>query len=83
MQIVIETDEAWSLMSTITSYIIDKSGVGQDGKQAVRKWRTDHSVGTVDMDRLAIAMNEAIGTHVDEKMARKVHSRGRYATRAK
>jgi hypothetical protein len=78
MQIVIETDEAWSLMSVITSYVIDRSGVSQDGKQAIRKWRTDRAVGTVEMDRLAGAMNEAIGTFVDEKMARKVHQRGRY-----
>ena len=78
MQIVIETDEAWSLMSVITSYVIDKSGVSQDGKQAIRKWRTDRASGTVEMDRLAIALNEAIGTHIDEKMARKVHTRGRY-----
>ena len=78
MQIVIETDETWSLMSVITSYVIDKSGVSQDGKQAIRKWRTDRAAGTVEMDALAVALNEAIGTHIDKKMARKVHTRGRY-----
>jgi hypothetical protein len=78
MQIVIETDEAWSLMSVITSYVIDKSGVSQDGKQAIRKWRTDRAAGTVEMDALTVALNEAIGTHIDKKMARKVHTRGRY-----
>jgi len=78
MQIVIETDETWSLMSVITSYVIDKSGVSQDGKQAIRKWRTDRAAGTVEMDALAVALNEAIGTHIDKKMARKVHPRGRY-----
>ena len=78
MQIVIETDEAWSLMSVITSYVIDKSGVSQDGKQAIRKWRTDRASGTVEMDALAVALNEAIGTHIDKKMTRKVHTRGRY-----
>ena len=78
MQIVIETDEAWSLMSVISSYVIDKSGVSQDGKQAIRKWRTDRAVGTLEMDALAVALNEAIGTHIDKKTARKVHTRGRY-----
>ena len=78
MQIVIETDEAWSLMSAITSYVIDNAGVSQDGKQAIRKWRTDHAIGTVEMDNLAVAINEAIGTHIEKKMARKVHKRGRY-----
>lgn len=80
MQIVIETDEAWSLMSVITSYIIDHSGVSQDGKQAIRKWRTDRAIGTVEMDRLAIMMNEAIGTFIDERTTRMVRQRGRYVS---
>jgi len=78
MQIVMETDEAWSLMSTITSYIIDKSGVSHDGKQSIRKWRTERAVGTVEMDDLTISMNQALGTFVDEKMTRRIRQRGRY-----
>ena len=78
MQIVLETDEAWSLMSVITSYVIDHSGVSQDGKQRVRKWRTDRALGTVEMDQLAVAMNESLGTMIDEKLSRKVRARGRY-----
>ncbi len=78
MQIVLETDEAWSLMSVITSYVIDNSGLSQDGKQRVRRWRTDRALGTVEMDQLAVAMNGALGTFIDEKTARLVRQRGRY-----
>ncbi len=78
MQVVLETDEAWSLMSVITSYIIDHSGISQEGKQKVRRWRGDRTVGTVEMDDLALAMNEALGTLIDEKTARLVRRRGRY-----
>jgi hypothetical protein len=78
MQIILEVDEAWSLMTVITSYAIDKSGVSQDGKQAIRRWRTDRASGTVEMDQLAIAMNEALGTHLDEKTARMIRQKGRY-----
>jgi hypothetical protein len=78
MQIVLETDEAWSLMSVITSYVIDNSGISPDGKQRVRRWRTDRALGTVEMDDLAVSMNEALGTTIDERLSRKVHSRGRY-----
>jgi hypothetical protein len=80
MQIVLETDEAWSLMSIIASHVIDHSGVSQDGKSAVRRWRTDRSLGTVEMDGLAIAVNEALGTYLDEKTARMVRRRGRYVS---
>ncbi len=78
MQVVLETDEAWSLMSLITSYIIDHSGISQDGKQRIRRWRSDRTVGTVEMDDLAVAMNEALGTLMDEKTTRMVRRRGRY-----
>lgn len=78
MQVVLETDEAWSLMSVITSYVIDHSGISQDGKQKVRRWRGDRTVGTVEMDDLAVAMNKALGTYLDEKTARMIRRRGRY-----
>lgn len=78
MQIILEVDEAWSLMSVITSFVIDKGGVSQDGKQAVRRWRTDHASGNVEMDQLTVAMNEALGTYLDEKTTRMIRQKGRY-----
>ena len=33
---------------------------------------------TVEMDRLAVAMNEALGTYLDEKTERMVRQKGRY-----
>jgi hypothetical protein len=78
LQLILETDEAWSLMTTITAYVIDHSGISQEGKQKVRRWRTDRAEGTVEMDELAVAMNEALGTYLDEKMERKIRRKGRY-----
>jgi hypothetical protein len=80
MQVILETDEAWSLMSIITSYVIDHSGVSQDGKSKIRRWRSDRAVGAVEMDDLAVAFNEALGTYLDEKTARTVRRRGRYVS---
>ena len=80
MQIVLEMDETWSLMSAITSYVIDHSGVSQDGKSNIRRWRSDRAVGTVEMDDLALAVNQALDTYLDEKMTRTVRRRGRYVS---
>ena len=80
MQIVIEPDESWSLMTVITSYAIDHAGLSADGRQAVRRWRTQRAAGSVEMDALAVAMNEALGTHIDERTARQVRRRGRYVS---
>jgi len=78
MQVILDVDEAWSLMSVITSYVVDNSGVAQDGKQKIRRWRSDRAEGTVAMDGLAVAMNEALGTYLDERMDRTIRRRGRY-----
>lgn len=80
MQIVMDTDEANSLMTVITSYVIDHAGLSADGKARVRKWRTDRALGSVEMEDLSIAMNEAIGTYLDEKMQRQIRRKGRYTT---
>jgi len=80
MQIVLEMDETWSLMSVITSYVIDHSGVSQDGKSKIRRWRSDRAAGTVEMDDLALAVNQALDTYLDEKMTRTVRRRGRYVS---
>ena len=82
MQIVMETDEANSLMSVITSYVIDHAGLSPDGKARIRKWRTDRAAGSAEMDALTVAMNETLGTYLDEKTDRQVRRKGRY-TRAR
>ena len=80
MQVILETDEAWSLMTLIVSQIIDQSGISAEGKAAMRRWRSDHAVGTVEMDELAVALNEALGTLIDEKTTRLIRRRGRYVS---
>ncbi len=82
MQIVMETDEANSLMSVITSYVIDHAGLSADGKQRIRKWRTDRALGLPQMDALAVVMNAALGAYIEEVTDRQVRRKGRY-TRAR
>jgi hypothetical protein len=80
MQVILETDESWSLMSFIVSQIIDHTGVSGEGKTALRRWRSDRAVGTVEMDALALALNEALGNIIDEKTTRMIRRRGRYVS---
>ena len=80
MQVILETDEAWSLMSLIVSQLVDQTGVSGEGKAALRRWRTDHAVGKVEMDDLALALNEALGNIIDEKTTRMIRRRGRYVS---
>ncbi|MEX1195684.1 MAG: hypothetical protein WD904_09015 [Dehalococcoidia bacterium] len=78
MQLRLETDEASSLMTVVTSYVIDHGGVSQDAKQRIRRWRTDHEQGKPAMVELADGINGALGAYVEEKSDRVVRRKGRY-----
>lgn len=80
MHIILETDEAWSIMTLAVSQIIDQSGISGDGKAKLRRWRTDRADGTAEMDGLAVAMNEALGTVLDEKTTRLIRQKGYYVS---
>jgi hypothetical protein len=80
MQILLEMDEAWSLMTTVTSFVIDRGGISQDGKQAVRRWRSGLDPGSAAMGQLAEAMNRALGGYIEEKTTRQLRKKGRYGT---
>ncbi len=78
MHLRLEEDEARSLLAVVTSYVLDNSGVSQDAKARVRRWRTVHAEGTVKMAAVADGMNEAIGAYIEAKTDRQVRRRGRY-----
>jgi hypothetical protein len=81
MQITLEKDECWSLMTIITSYVIDNAGLSADGKTQIRKWRSERADGSVPMNELADAMNDALSEYLGFKQARSVRKRGGVQTR--
>ena len=80
MQIILDVDEAWSLMTIMVSQMIDKAGVSGDGKAKLRKWRTDRAAGTAEMADLTVEMNEALGSTLDEKTTRLIRRKGYYVS---
>ena len=80
MQVILDTDEAWSLMTTMVSQMIDKAGISADGKAKLRRWRTDCADGTAEMADLTVEMNEALGSTLDEKTTRLIRRKGYYVS---
>ena len=80
MQVILDVDEAWSLMTVMVSQMIDKAGLSSDGKAKLRRWRTDHASGTAGMSELTLDMNEALGSTLDEKTTRLIRQKGRYVS---
>jgi hypothetical protein len=80
MQVVIEPDEAWSMMSLIVSQVLDNVELSAAAQKEIKQWRTDRAEGTAEMSDLAVSMNEALGTVLDEKTARTLRRKGWYVS---
>lgn len=80
MQVILETDEAWSIMMLVVSQVLDAVELSEKGKAAVKKWRTDRADGTAPMFELAEAMNVTLGNVIDEQTSRIVRRRGRFVS---
>ena len=80
MQIILETDEAHSIMSLIVSQVIDQVELSDEGKATLRRWRLDHSEGNAEMADLVVTMNEALGTVLDERTNRLIRRKGWYVS---
>ena len=82
MQLILDNDEAWSLMTIFVSQMIDKPGVSAEAKAQLRRWRTNHAEKSVEMQGLAVRLNEALGSTLDERTYRLLRRKGGYVPSA-
>jgi hypothetical protein len=80
MQVILDSDEAWSVMSLVISQVLDQVDMSEEGKAAVRRWRGDRVDGTAEMSDLAVTMNEALGTTLDERTQKLLRRKGWYVS---
>ena len=82
MRLILDADEAWSIMALTVSQVLDGTELSDDGRAAVRKWRSDRADGTEAMNALAEEMNEALGSIIDERTRKLIRRKGRYISSA-
>ena len=80
MQLILDTDEAWSIMSLVISQVIDQAELSDEGAAAVRRWRGDRVEGTSEMADLTVSMNEALGSTLDERTQKLIRRKGWYVS---
>ena len=80
MQVILEPDEAWSIMTLVVSQVLDQVELSDEAKAIVRRWRTDHNEGTGEMGELTVTMNESLGTVLDERTTRLIRRKGWYVS---
>lgn len=80
MQVILEPDEAQALMTLVISTVIDQVDLSDEGRAALRRWRTDREEGTANLSDLTVSMNETIGTVLDERTQRLIRRKGWYVS---
>ena len=80
MQVILESDEAWSIMSLVVSQVIDQVDLSDEARAALRKWRTNREDGTAEMSDLTVSMNETLGTVLDDRTTRLIRRKGWYVS---
>ena len=80
MIVLLEPPEAWSLMMLVSAVAIDNAELSEEGKEAIRAWRTERNEKSPELAALTDALNERLNAHIDQKLMRRVKNRGRYET---
>ncbi len=80
MIVMLEEQEAWSLMMLVSAVAVDNAELSNEGKEAIRKWRTEQREGSTELEKLTDALNKALNSHLDAKFLRRVKSKGYYET---
>ena len=78
MIVLLEEPESWSLMMLISAVAIDNADISFEGKEAIRRWRSEYQEGTPLLAELTEALNDRLNAAIDEKFTRRVKSKGRY-----
>ena len=79
MIVLLEEPEAWSLMMLVSAVAADNADLSEEGKESIRRWRSDHKEGTAEMAQLTDDLNVAMNAHIDAKFVRRVKTRGNRA----
>ncbi len=80
MQVILEPDEAWSIMTLVVAQVLDQVDLSEEAKTAVKKWRSDHYEGTSEIADLTVTMNEVLGATLDERTTRLIRRKGMYVS---
>jgi hypothetical protein len=80
MQVILEPDETYALMSLVVSHVLDQVELSDEGRATVRRWRTDRSEGTAELAELTVSLNETLGTVLDERTQRLIRRKGWYVS---
>lgn len=80
MRLILDEEETWSLMTLITSQVLDQVELSDEAVKAIRDWRGGIVEGNAAMEAIAQGVNEALGNTIDEELTRTIRRRDYYRT---
>ena len=80
MQLILDEEETWSLMTLITAQVLDQVELSDEAVKAIRDWRASVVEGNSAMEAVANGVNEALGNTIDEELTRQIRRRDYYRT---
>lgn len=80
MRLILDEEETWSLMTLVTSQVLDQVELSDEGIKAIRDWRAGVVEGNAAMEAVANGVNEALGNTIDEELTRQIRRRDYYRT---
>jgi hypothetical protein len=76
MIVLLEEPEAWSLMMLASAVAIDNAGLSNEGKEAIKRWRSDNGEKSPGLGKLTEAINGSLNSHIDAKFMRRIKTLG-------
>ncbi|PZC47721.1 MAG: hypothetical protein DK306_001057 [Chloroflexi bacterium] len=79
MHIILDEEEALSLLQLVTSQVVDGVELSEKTVDAIREWRNKKMERNSDqLLTFASALNETIGNKIDEELKRTIRRRDYY-----
>ncbi len=77
MNVILNTEEANVVLSLATSAVLDRVELSEESRARIRTWRTDHRVGSTQLNEFTEFLNDSIGNFIDERTRRWMRTRGK------
>ena len=76
MIVLLEEPEAWSLMMLVSAFAVDNADISPEGKEAIRRWRSERPENSPPMQKLTDAVNTSLNRHIEASFMRRVKMSG-------
>ena len=77
MNIILNPNEVATVISLFTAQVLDGVELSEEGKDAIREWRTERAPGRDGLEAFADEFNEALMGHIEESTLRRYVRGGR------